>query len=381
MEVDIWVDDPGHRFDVVSLVQGVAEERWHGSADRILRGAAEAASGREDIRFWYRYRFFRVHVSAYSKSRRKAPIYWQLATPSGAYSVWLSYHCSTKDSLYKILNDFLGPKLQYEVRKLAGMTHVAEDNPGASQREEIAKQEAFVDELRVFHEEVARIAPLWGPNLNDGVIINYSPLWRLVPQHRAWQKECRKCWDTLAAGRCDWAHLAMHLWPERVVPKCADDRSLAVAHGLEEEFWARDRDGRWQMREVDEATVNRLIGERTSRAVKDALKNLLEAPAPSAGRGGARRAPAPGWASGPKEGLRESVTPGAAVAVGGDTVGRVREAIAGAADGVSRADVIDTTAITSNQWNTAIKALLADGSVTQTGERRGARYHIARGDA
>jgi hypothetical protein len=26
----------------------------------------------------------------------------------------------------------------------------------------------------------------------------------------------------------------MRLWPERVVPKCAKDRSLAIAHGLED---------------------------------------------------------------------------------------------------------------------------------------------------
>ena len=330
---------------------------------------------------WYRHRFFGAHVSAYSKSRRKAPIYWQLATSSAAYSVWLSYHCLTKDSLYKVLNDFLGPKLQHEMRKLAGMTHVAGGNPSARQREEIAEQDTFVNELRVFHEEVARIAPLWAPNLNDGVIINYSPLWRLVPQHRTWQKECRRRWDTLAAGKYDWAHLAMHLWPERVVPKCADVLSLAIAHGLEEEFWSQDSDGRWQMRKVDEATVNRLIAERTSRAVKDALKNLLEAPAPSTARGGAMRTSASRRASAPKRRLRESIMHDAAVSTGGDTVDRVREAIAGAAGGVSRAGVIDATGITSSQWNTAIKALLADGSVTQAGERRGARYHLTGGDA
>ena len=38
----------------------------------------------------------------------------------------------------------------------------------------------------------------------------------------------------------------MHLWPERVVPKCADDRSLAIAHGLENAFWEEDDDGKWQ---------------------------------------------------------------------------------------------------------------------------------------
>ena len=37
-------------------------------------------------------------------------------------------------------------------------------------------------------------------------------------------------------------------------------------------FWAQDSDGKLQMRKVDEVRVNRLIAERTSRAVKDALQ-------------------------------------------------------------------------------------------------------------
>ena len=45
-------------------------------------------------------------------------------------------------------------------------------------------------------------------------------------------------------------------------------------------------------------------------------------------------------------------------------------------NGTSKADIIVATDITTGQWNTAIKALLADGSVRQTGERRGARYHL-----
>ena len=52
------------------------------------------------------------------------------------------------------------------------------------------------------------------------------PDWRIA---KAWQKELKKTWDELCAGAYDWAHLAMHLWPERVVPKCAADRSLAIA--------------------------------------------------------------------------------------------------------------------------------------------------------
>ena len=138
-----------------------------------------------------------------------------------------------------------------------------------------------------------RIAPLWNPNLNDGVIINFAPLWRLVPQHKAWQKECKKVWDKLVKGDYDWAHLAMHLWPERVVPKCQDDRSLAIAHGLEDDFWVEDKDEKWEKRKPPEGGwgpfVKKLVDERTSPGVKAALESLLEAPTAGGGAKPKRR--------------------------------------------------------------------------------------------
>jgi hypothetical protein len=197
-----------------------------------------------------------------------------------------------------------------------------------------------------------------------------------VPQHRAWQKECKECWGKLVAGDYDWADLALHLWPERVVPKCADDRSLAIAHGLEETFWVEGSDGKWQKRNVDQATVSRLVAERTSPAVKDALKILLEAPAPSTGRGGGRRAASPRRAAAAPRTPRETAATDTADSAGDDVIDRVREAIAGAADGVSKADVVAATGITDGQWNVAINGLLAQGLVTKMGERRGARYRI-----
>jgi len=73
----------------------------------------------------------------------------------------------------------------------------------------------------------------------------------------------------------------VHLWPERVVLKCAEDRSLAIAHGLEEVFWHLDEAGTWQRRAVEDATIHRLVSERTSATVEAALKVLLSAPASS----------------------------------------------------------------------------------------------------
>lgn len=132
-------------------------------------------------------------------------------------------------------------------------------------------------ELREFLEEVKGVAPLWNPNLDDGVIINFATLWRLVPQHKAWQRELKATWEALCEGKYDWSHLAMRLWPERVVPKCTSDRSLAIAHGLEDVFWIEGEDGKWEPRKMPMRPVSALVAERSSEAAKAALKNMIEA--------------------------------------------------------------------------------------------------------
>ncbi|MES9819573.1 MAG: BREX-1 system adenine-specific DNA-methyltransferase PglX [Candidatus Thiodiazotropha sp.] len=278
--LDLWVDDDGHDLDILSLIETVANDYWDAEGEGIIRGAVEAESGRDDIRMWFKQQFFEYHVKQYSKARRKAPIYWQLATPSASYSAWCYYHHLTRDTFFRVANDFVTPKVDHEERKLNTLRQEAGPDPTSKQRKAIDAQETFVAELRGFLAEVKRVAPLWNPNLNDGVIINFAPLWRLVPQNKAWQKECKKVWDKLVKGDYDWAHLAMHLWPERVVPKCQDDRSLAIAHGLEDEFWYEDDEDKWQKRQVGSERIEEFAAERTSTAVKAALQELLDAPAP-----------------------------------------------------------------------------------------------------
>lgn len=176
----------------------------------------------------------------------------------------------------------VAPKIAHEERQLTSLIQSVGTNPSAKGREEIAAQESLVEELRALLDEMKRVAPLWHPTLDDGVVLTMAPLWRLVPQHRVWQKELKGKWDALAAGNYDWAHLAMHLWPERVVPKCAMDRSLAIAHGLDDIFWVEGDDGKWKRRPTPIRPVEVLVRERTSSAVKEALKNLLEASVASA---------------------------------------------------------------------------------------------------
>lgn len=261
---DVLVDDEGHPDDIAARARVVAE--------RVQVDASE------NLRGWLAREFFPLHIKMYSKSRRKAPIYWQLASPSASYSVWLYIHAFGKDTLFRVQNDYAAPKLAHEERRLDALVNELREGATAVQRKELAAQELLVEELRAFLDEVKRVAPLWNPNLDDGVVINFAPLWRLVPQNKSWQKELKSTWDAICEGKYDWAHLAMHLWPERVVPKCVTDRSLAIAHGLEDVFWVEGTDGKWSARKTPTRSLTEVMRERTSAAVKSALKNLLEAP-------------------------------------------------------------------------------------------------------
>ncbi|MEU8266377.1 hypothetical protein AB0B89_04355 [Sphaerisporangium sp. NPDC049002] len=272
---DILVDDPGHARDLTSHLSAVA--------------STVDVSEPDDLRRWLAREFFPLHIKMYSKSRRKAPIYWQLATSSARYSVWLYIHAFTRDTMYRVQNDYVVPKLMLEERRLETMRQELQDRSTAAERRALTDQETFVDDLRGLLDEVRRVAPLWNPDLDDGVIINFAPLWRLVPHHRSWQKELKTTWDALCAGKYDWAHLAMHLWPERVVPKCATDRSLAIAHNLEDVFWEQMTDRKWSARPTPTRPVDELIRERMSPAVKDALRSLLSAPTAASGGGTGRR--------------------------------------------------------------------------------------------
>lgn len=241
-----------------------------------------------ELRSFLRKEYFQLHLRETSLHRRTAPALWQLTTPSNAYSVWLHFRALSRDALFQVQTEHVVPKLAHEERRLDSLTSELRDGATAAQRKQLAAQDALVEELRAFLDEVKRVAPLWKPNLDDGVIINFAPLWRLVPQNKSWQKELKSTWDALCEGKYDWAHLAMHLWPERVVPKCATDRSLAIAHRLEDAFWAESTDGKRTARITPTKSVDELVKERASPAVKSALNSLLDAPA-AAGKSGGRR--------------------------------------------------------------------------------------------
>lgn len=180
--------------------------------------------------------FFASHLKRFSKSRRKAPIYWPLSTASGSYTLWLYYPNLTSQTLYSAINDFIEPKLKQVAREAAALR----EKGSARTRDDDKALGAFQDlehELNELREALLRIAPNWKPNHDDGVQITAAPLYELF-RHRPWQTVLKDTWAKLNKGDYDWAHLAMAYWPARVREKCKTDKSLAIAHDLEDLYVA-----------------------------------------------------------------------------------------------------------------------------------------------
>lgn len=214
----ILVDEPGQADDLVRI------------AERVLERVDMPVPG--DLRRWLQRDFFPFHLQRYSKSRRRAPVYWPLATESGSYTLWLYYPSLTSQTLYSAVNDFVEPKLK-QVSDEASQLRALGAGRSRTDEKRLEALQSLETELRDLRDQLLTIAPRYRPNHDDGVQISAAPLWPLF-RHKPWQKVLKDTWAKLEKGDYDWAHLAMNYWPERVREKCKTDKSLAIAHKLEE---------------------------------------------------------------------------------------------------------------------------------------------------
>ncbi|MFZ5915461.1 MAG: hypothetical protein ACOYZ7_00830 [Chloroflexota bacterium] len=208
----ILVDDPTHPADIVSRVRGVLSLLWGDAAGAIEREACKIL-GFKSLRDYFRdprQGFFAFHIKRYSKSRRKAPIYWLLQSARRNYAVWLYIHRLRHDSLYAAGRNYVDAKLKLEQTRLAELKQgLAALEGGARKRREteIERQEKLVTEVADFRKRLDAAALLdLPPDLNDGVVISIAPLWELAP----W-KEAQKTWQALLAGEYEWSTMAKQM--------------------------------------------------------------------------------------------------------------------------------------------------------------------------
>ncbi len=211
----ILVDDPEHADDLVHRVREVFEVIWKDRAEAIETEACEIL-GIKELREYFRKPgnggFWMDHVKRYSKSRRKAPIYWLLQSSKKNYALWLYYQRLDKDILFKALINYVEPKIRLEQNRLDQLRS-QRAQAGTAGREakqlekQLDRQEYLLSDLHDFRDKLRRAADLHlEPNLDDGVVLNLAPLWELVP----WS-EAKKYWEELLAGKYEWSFVDKQL--------------------------------------------------------------------------------------------------------------------------------------------------------------------------
>jgi hypothetical protein len=199
----ILVDQAGHHLDLDNRILKAAREIL--STHEPVIGEVLATLGRRTSREYLRKAFFKAHLSKYSKSRRKAPIYWPLYVPSGAWGVWVYAPQLSRETLFAV-GRAAADRLDHaeaEIRRLQR----ERDNGGAgrSAREVVDAlegEEELAEELRRFRDEAQRIARLgWEPDLDDGIILCAAPLANVFP---AW-KDALSARKDIKAGKYPWA--------------------------------------------------------------------------------------------------------------------------------------------------------------------------------
>jgi hypothetical protein len=216
-------DDEQHPDDIVRRVQDVLELLWGKQAEAIEREACQIL-GVASLRDYFRQpkAFFDFHIKRYSKSRRKAPIYWLLQSAKKNYGLWLYYHRLDTDTLFKALTLYADPKLNIERTRLDDLRSRLTPNLAASERrateKAITKQENLISELTDFRNELERIARIGlPPDFNDGVIISIASLHSLVQ----W-KEAARMWNELTAGKYEWSTMSQRMRQKKLIKGTGD---------------------------------------------------------------------------------------------------------------------------------------------------------------
>jgi len=168
---DDFIDDLPTRFK--AWLRFISGDRYEDN----LRWIEERLS--KDLRSYFIRDFYKEHLRRY----KNRPIYWMVTSPSGTFRALLYLHRYTKDSVGKILNDYLRPYRTKLDQKLRGLQS-ALDSSSSSQtekagaRKRITQIEKYIRELELWEKDslyptaLARIEL----DLDDGVKVNYRKL-------------------------------------------------------------------------------------------------------------------------------------------------------------------------------------------------------------
>ena len=204
----ILFDDELHSWDIEARIRAAAALVFE-DADSASRKPSGSWAG-SFVRY-LRRQFFKDHLARYTKSRRKAPIYWQLSVPSRAWSAWLYAPAISREALYAVAREASRRRqvAQESTERLRAEAGDASGQALARLDKQRQGAEQLAEELEAFASEAERVAGLgWEPELDDGILLCAAPLAALFP---AWP-DAQKARDALQKGEYAWARVAQ--WAE-----------------------------------------------------------------------------------------------------------------------------------------------------------------------
>lgn len=213
-------------LNLATRVRDVMHLLWHQKADDLEYELCQLMNVKSlQVYLSQPSGFFDYHFKRYTKSRRKAPIYWPLSSADGTLTYWLYYPRLSKNTLPNLMM-----ALRTEEERLRSQLNATLAANDKTKETAIRGEQEQVEGMK---EEVNRVMGLgYVPNHDDGVPVTAAPLVRLIA-HTGWRNECQANMDALEKGDYDWSHLSMSLYPARVIQKAKIDWCLALTHGLE----------------------------------------------------------------------------------------------------------------------------------------------------
>lgn len=226
-----FVSVEGHPQDLILGVKNAFFRIWGSNCEHVWEEIDVLLGG---VRDWIGSSFFAKYIRCRTALKRSAPICWPVSSSNNAITIWFGYQSLSSQSLFAAVNNFLEQK----TRQIKENVKLLQNKPNRLKVDEAELEQLSIlaVELEDYCTSLLRVAQWWKPNVNDGVQITAAPLWQFF-LHKKWRDTLKNTWDELEDGKYDWAHLSLSTWPERVVRTAHKDRSIAIAHDLEDLLW------------------------------------------------------------------------------------------------------------------------------------------------
>ena len=157
-----------------------------------------------DLRKFLSYDFFIKH---HIKTYKKRPVYWLLQSDKKSYGFYIYNIKFTDDTLYSLIQKYINPKIKLEESNLEELREKDNNLSIGKEKKEIGQlidnKIELIDELRNFKDKINEVINSgYKPYIDDGVILNMAPLYKLIP----W-KEPEKYYKQLKDRKYEWSNI------------------------------------------------------------------------------------------------------------------------------------------------------------------------------